>query len=90
MSENADNILIKLISKISNDNEIWDLSSFYDFCLSNGYKKSKRTFDREIAGLEFYSKAPFDINHHLLKKIIFNTWEEICNTKRLLSLKSSI
>ena len=90
MSKNVDNILIKLISKISNDNKIWDLSSFYDFCSSNGYKKSKRTFDREITELEFYSKTPFDKNYHLLKKIIFSAWEEICNTKRLLSLKSSI
>ena len=90
MSKNVDNILIKLISKISNDNKIWDLSSFYEFCLSNGYKKSKRTFDREITELELYSNTPFDKNYHLLKKIIFNAWEEICNTKRLLSLKSSI
>jgi sulfate adenylyltransferase subunit 2 len=90
MSKNVDATLVKIISKISNDNKIWDLSSFYDFCLLNGYKKSKRTFDREIAECEFYSKAPFDKNYHLLKKIIFNVWEEICNTKRLLSLKSSI
>ena len=48
MTKNVDNILIKLISKISNDNKVWDLSSFYDFCSSNGYGKSKRTFDREI------------------------------------------
>lgn len=90
MTKNVDNILIKLISKISNDNKIWDLLSFYDFCSSNGYKKSKRTFDREISELEFYPKTSFNKNYHLLKRIIFNAWEEICISKRLLSLKSSI
>ena len=90
MSKNADTTLVKIISKISNDNKIWDLSSFYNFCSLNGYNKSKRTFDREIAELEFYPKAPFDKDHHLLKKIIFSAFEEICISKRLLSLKSSI
>ena len=90
MTKNADNFLIKQISKTSNDNKVWDLSSFYNFCSSNGYKKSKRSFDREIAELRFYPKLTFDKNNHLLKKIVFNTWEEICISKRLLSLKASI
>ena len=90
MSKNADTTLVKIISKISNDNKIWDLSSFYNFCSSNGYKKSKRTFDREIAELEFFPNVIFDKNNTLLKKIVFSAWEEICISKRLLSLKSSI
>ena len=90
MTKNADKILITLISKTLNDNRIWDLSSFYNFCSSNGYNKSKRTFDREIAELGFYPKTTFDKNNYLLKKIIFSAWEEICISKRLLSLKSSI
>jgi sulfate adenylyltransferase subunit 2 len=89
MTKNADNILIKLILKTFN-NKVWDLSSFYNFCSSNGYKKSKRTFDREIAELEFYPKDPNDKNNPLLKKIIFSAWEETCISRRLLSLKSSI
>ena len=83
-------ILLKLISDSHVNNKIWDLSSFYEYCLLNGYKKSKRTFDREIAELEFYSKVLFDKNNPLLKKIIYKAWEEICVSKRVLSLKSSI
>lgn len=90
MTKNSDNTLIKLISKTSNDNKVWDLLSFYNFCSLNGYKKSKRTFDREIAELEFYPNARFNKNNPLLKKIIYNAWEEICTSKRLLSLTSSI
>ena len=90
MTKNADNILIKLILKTSNDKKLWDLSSFYNFCSSNGYKKSKRTFDREINELEFYPIVKFDKNDPLLKKIIFSAWEETCISKRLLSLKFSI
>ena len=90
MTKNIDQILSKSISEIHGDNNIWDLSSFYKFCSLNGYEKSKRTFDREIAELEFYPKVLFDKNNTLLKKIIYRTWEEICISKRLLSLKSSI
>ena len=90
MTKNTNNILVKNITKTLSHNKVWDLSSFYDFCLSNGYKKSKRTFDREITGLGFYPKVLFNNNNPLLKKIIFCAWEEICISKRLLSLKSSI
>jgi sulfate adenylyltransferase subunit 2 len=90
MTKNVDNILTKLISNSLVDNKAWDLSSFYKYCSSNGYKKSKRTFDREIAELGFYPKVLFDRDSPLLKEIIYRTWEEICISKRLLSLKSSI
>jgi len=90
MTKKADNILVELISKTINDNNVWDLSRFYNFCSSNGYKKSKRTFDREISELGFYPKATFDKDNDLLKKIIFSAWKEICISKRLLSLKASI
>ena len=90
MTKNTDNILKKLLSITHGDNKAWDLSSFYEYCSSHGYQKSKRTFDREIAELEFYPKVVFDKNNPLLKKIIYTTWEEICISKRLLSLKSSI
>lgn len=90
MTKNVDNFLTKQISKTSNDNKAWDLLSFYNFCLLNGYKKSKRSFDREIAELGFYPKLTFEENNYLLKKIVFSAWEEICLSKRLLSLKSSI
>ena len=69
MTKNADNFLIKQISKTSKDNKVWDLTSFYNLCLSDGYKKSKRSFDREIAELGFYPKLTFDENNHLLKKL---------------------
>ena len=88
--KNVDHMLLKLISKTHSDNNIWDLSSFYEFCSSNGYDKSKRTLDREITELEFYSKALFDENDLLLKKNIYKAWKEICISKRLLSLKLSI
>ena len=88
--KNVDHMLLKLISKTHSDNNIWDLSSFYEFCSSNGYDKSKRTLDREITELEFYSKVLFDENDLLLKKNIYKAWKEICISKRLLSLKLSI
>jgi len=90
MTKDTDKILSKLISETHNHKKIWDLSSFYKFCSLNGYKKSKRSFDREIAKLGFYPKIVFDENNTLLKKIIYKTWEEICISKRLLALKSSI
>ena len=88
--KNVDHMLLKLISKTHSDNNIWDLSSFHEFCSSNGYDKSKRTLDREITELEFYSKVLFDGNDLLLKKNIYKAWKEICISKRLLSLKLSI
>jgi sulfate adenylyltransferase subunit 2 len=90
MTKKIDNILLINLSKTISDNKVWDLSSFYELCSSNGYKKSKRTFDREIAELDFYPKIVFDKNNPALKKIIYRTWEEMCISKRLLSLKSSI
>lgn len=90
MTKNYDQILSKLISETHGHNKIWNLSSFYEFCSSNGYEKSKRTFDREIAELGFYPKVIFDINNTLLKKVIYKAWDKICISKRLLSLKSSI
>jgi sulfate adenylyltransferase subunit 2 len=90
MTKNVDQALSKLISESHLDNKIWDLSSFFEFSLSKGYKKSKRTFEREITEIEFYPKILFDSQNSLLKKIIYRSWQEVCISKRLLSLKSSI
>jgi len=82
--------LLKLISKIHSENKIWDLTSFYEYCSSNGYEKSKRTFEREIAELDFYPEITFNVNDVYLKKVIYKTWKDICISKRLLSLNSSV
>lgn len=90
MTNIADSILSKLISQMHCDKKIWDISSFYEHCSSSGYDKSKRTFEREIAELDFYPNVHFDENDTSLKKIIYKTWKGACISKRLLTLHSSI
>ena len=90
MTNNTKTTLSKLISQIHDNKKIWELSSFYNYCSSKGYSRSKRTFERELADLDFYPKVQFDKDDESLKKIIFRTWEDICSSKRYLSLKSSI
>ena len=82
--------LPKFLSQIHDSKKIWDISSFYDYCLSNNYTMSKRTLERELIETGFYSKVVFDVNNLLLKKIIYKEWSKICDSKRYLSLISSI
>ena len=81
--------IAKLISKSHESNEIWDIASFYHHCSLNNYCKSKRTFEREISELGFFPTVLFDENNPSLKKIVFNSWSDVCSSKRYLSLKSS-
>ncbi|MDC1150355.1 sulfate adenylyltransferase subunit CysD [Gammaproteobacteria bacterium] len=90
MTKNTKTTLRNLIFEIHGDNKIWESSSFYNYCSSKGYSRSKRTFERELADLDFYPKALFDKNDNALKKIIFKAWEETCSAKRYLSLRSAI
>jgi sulfate adenylyltransferase subunit 2 len=90
MTNNPDTQLINFLLKIHNSNEIWDISSFYDYCLSNKYTKSKRTLERDLLELDFYPKIIFDENDRSLKKTIFKFWNNYCTSKRHLTLRSSI
>ena len=78
MTKNNENMLSNLISKIHKSAELWDISSFYEFCLSNNYTKSKRTLERELLELDFYSKVTFSEEDDSLKKIV--QWQKICDT----------
>jgi sulfate adenylyltransferase subunit 2 len=82
--------LSKYLSDIHNSSKIWDISSFYEYCLSNNYTKSKRTLERELLELNFYPIILFDKNESSLIKIVFKSWKDICISKRYLSLNSSI
>lgn len=82
--------LSDLILKTHDSNKVWQISSFYDHCLSNNYSKSKRTMERELTDLGFYPSVIFDEEGDDLKKIVFMAWKNICSSKRYLSLKSSI
>ncbi|MDC1470221.1 sulfate adenylyltransferase subunit CysD [Gammaproteobacteria bacterium] len=84
------NNIASLISKSHKPNVVWDMSSFYDHCVLNNYSKSKRTFEREILELGFFPALIFNKNNPSLKKIVFNSWSDVCSSKRYLSLKSSI
>ncbi|MDB9985029.1 sulfate adenylyltransferase subunit CysD [Gammaproteobacteria bacterium] len=90
MTNILENDLTKILSQTHNINKIWNLSTFYEFCLSNEYIKSKRTLERELLELDFYPKVIFDENDNSLKKIVFNAWKDICKSKRHLVLSSSI
>ncbi|MDA9562009.1 sulfate adenylyltransferase subunit CysD [Gammaproteobacteria bacterium] len=82
--------LTELILQANNFHEIWDISLFYEYCLSNDYSKSKRTLDRDLVELGFYPKVFFDKDDSSLKKIVFKAWKDVCSSKRYLSLSSSI
>ena len=88
--KNSELDIVNLISQIHKSNELWDISSFYEFCLLNSYKKSKRTFERQLSELEFFPTVLFNKNDPYLKKIVFNAWNERCSSKRYLSLTSAI
>jgi len=90
MTKNNENMLSNLISKIHKSAELWDISSFYEFCLSNNYTKSKRTLERELLELDFYSKVTFSEEDDSLKKIVHKARVEMFSKKRYLSLNSSI
>jgi sulfate adenylyltransferase subunit 2 len=90
MTKNLEVNIAKLISKVHESNKIWDISSFYEHCLLNNYCKSKRTFERELLELGFFSTIIFNENNPSLKKIAFNSWNDISSSKRYLTLSSSI
>ena len=90
MTKNTNSSLAELTKKTHSDNKIWDILSFYEHCLSEGYDKSKRTFEREISVLGFFPNVVFNENDTLLKKIIYKAWKDICIKRRLLSLHSSM
>jgi sulfate adenylyltransferase subunit 2 len=90
MTKKSEINILKLISKSHESNEIWNITSFYEYCVSNNYCKSKRTFERELLELGFFPTVLFNENDPSLKKIVFNAWSDICSSKRYLSLKSSI
>jgi len=79
-----------LLKKMHCQNIVWDMSSAYNFCLQNGYIKSKRSFEREIINIKFIPSILFDYNDLKLKKIVMNFWEDDLKSKRYLSLKSSL
>jgi hypothetical protein len=70
--------------------KVWDISSFYEYCLNNNYTKSKRTLERELLELSFYPKILFDKKDSYLIKTAFAAWNKTCTSKRYLSLNSSI
>ena len=90
MTKNPEISLKKLILQIHNSNEAWDISSFYKYCSLNDYKKSKRTFERELVELNFYPTLTFDEQDNSIKKIVFKAWKDICKARRYLSLNSSV
>ena len=73
-----------------NSQELWDIKSFYEYCVSKGYKKSKRTFEREMLELGFYPTVTFDSQSDSLRRIVFKAWQDISIKKRYLTLNSSI
>jgi len=88
--ENPKFDLAIFLSKIHDSSTTWCVSSFYEHCLLKGYQKSKRTFERELLDLGFFPKVLFDEKDLSLKKIVYKSWNEVCSSKRYLSLKSSI
>ena len=78
-----------LILKTHSSDELWDISSFYDFCLSNNYTKSKRTLERELLEVNFYSKITFNDEDNTLKKIVHKARVDMFSKKRYLSLNAS-
>jgi sulfate adenylyltransferase subunit 2 len=90
MTKNNELHLSKLIIHSHSSGGIWDVSSFYEYCLSKKYSKSKRTFERELSDLGFFPTIFFDKKEKRLKKIVYKTWKDISISKRFLSLESSI
>jgi sulfate adenylyltransferase subunit 2 len=90
MTKKLDQNLLKCILHTHNNGEIWDISSFFEYCSSNNYSKSKRTLERDLSELEFYPTILFDEKGSSLKKIVFKAWKDICISKRYLSLHSSV
>jgi sulfate adenylyltransferase subunit 2 len=90
MTKNIDPNISNLIVKTHDSSLAWEASSFYDYCKLNNYCKSKRTMERELADIGFFSSVLFDQEDPSLKKILHNNWEKTCRSKRYLSLKSSI
>tara|TARA_Y100000385_G_scaffold96677_1_gene100042 strand:+ start:128 stop:1624 length:1497 start_codon:yes stop_codon:yes gene_type:complete len=90
MTKNSEICLNELILQIHDSNKVWDISSFYEHCLSNNYTKSKRTMERELIELDFYSKIFFDKQDSLLKKVVYKAQNDTFSSKRYLSLNSSI
>ena len=90
MTNYSETKIIDFIFKAYKSDKIWDISSFYKYSSLNGYSKSKRTFERELLELNFFPKTMFNKDDPSLKKNIFNVWNDICSSKRYLSLTSSV
>ena len=90
MTKSSATILNQCILKSHDAIKIWDISSFYEYCLSNNYTKSKRTIERELLELGFYSKIIFGKEDNSLKKIVYKAQEVISTSKRYLSLNASV
>jgi sulfate adenylyltransferase subunit 2 len=89
MTKSNEDKISNLILKTHSSDELWDISSFYDFCLSNNYTKSKRTLERELLEVNFYSKITFNDEDNTLKKIVHKARVDMFGKKRYLSLNSS-
>ena len=79
--------ITSFISEMHRSSEVWDLNRSYQvFCSSGNYKKSKRTFERELIE-KFFLKEYKDQkeNKHLIKTI-YKYWQKIIKSKRLLSI----
>ena len=79
-----------LLNEMHKKDIIWDISSAYDFCNKNGYKKSKRTFERDLTDLNFAPTKLFSKKDNSLKKLVYQAHQDIIKSKRLLSLNSSL
>ena len=90
MTNTVDTQLLKILLKTHKSNEIWDISTFYDYCVSNSYSKSKRTLERDLIESKFFPTILFNENDASLKKVLFKYWNNFYSSKRYLILKSSI
>ena len=67
-------------------NDIHDVSSLYELACGNGYKKTKRSFERELNKSEFFPKNLFKHNNEKIKDLVFKYWQNLIKKKRYLSL----
>ena len=81
--------LENIINHTHKTNEVWTISLAFNYAKSNGYLKTKRTFERELKDIKFHPSREFDETNQKLKKLVYNHWHELINRKRYLSLKSS-
>jgi sulfate adenylyltransferase subunit 2 len=87
---NVEENFLSLIARAHKSKSIWEISSLYDFFKKNNYSKSKRSFERKLIEIEIFPKLVFNPDEPNLKKIVFNSLKKTADSKRYLSLRSSI